>query len=189
MENRYNHIFNNGIKFGGLLGAIFIFLSLIYYIADFNMVNVMFGLVNFILVIAIYIIFFRWANTELRTKNLNGWLTYPEGLLHTFIIGMIAAIIQAAYNYLFYTFFDPEYLTKMGEKVMEMLENNPNLPAQALEEAERKIAEMTPAKSALQGLYYSMAMSFIFALIVSAFTKKKRDIFDETGLQTPEEQQ
>ncbi len=57
MENRYNHIFNNGIKFGGLLGAIFIFLSLIYYIADFNMVNVMFGLVNFILVIAIYIIF------------------------------------------------------------------------------------------------------------------------------------
>ncbi len=187
MENRYNHIFTNGLRMGGLLGAIFILLSLIYYIADFNMMNTVFGIVNFLVVIGIYVVYLRWANIDLRNKYLNGWLTYPEGLLHAFVVGLVAAVVSSAYNYLFYAYFDPEYLTKMGEKVMEMLENNPNIPQQALEEAERKITEMTPAKTAIQGFYYSAAMSFFFALIISAFTKKKQDIFEYADIQNTDE--
>lgn len=187
MENKYSLIFNNGLRMGALLGALFILLSLIYYIADFNMMNMLFGIVNFLVVIAIYIVFMLWAGKSLRDKKLNGWLTYPEGLLHAFIIGLVSAFISAIYNYLFFKFFDPEYLTRAGEKVLEMLENNPNITEEALQEAERRISEMTPAKTALQGFYYNAAMSFIFALIVSIFTRKKQEIFVENETITSDE--
>ncbi|MGC8866487.1 MAG: DUF4199 domain-containing protein [Bacteroidales bacterium] len=179
MENRYPVILQNGVRRGAIMGALFILLSLIYYIADFNMMNMLFGIVNFLVIIALYIAFLLWANKDVRNKKLNGWLTYPEGLLHAFIIGLVSAIISSAYNYLFYKFFDPEYLTQIGEKAIEMIENNPNIPQEALQEAERRISEMTPAKTALKGFYFNAAMSFIFALIVSIFTKKKQEDFTE----------
>lgn len=187
MENRYTVILKNGTRMGALLGAFFILLSLIYYIADFNMMNMLFGIVNFLVVIAIYIVFMLWAGKSLRDKQLKGWLTYPEGLLHAFIIGLVSALISAVYNYLFYKFFDPEYLTQAGEKVLEMLENNPSIPQEALQEAERRISEMTPARTALQGFYYNAAMSFIFALIVSIFTRKKQELFVENDINTSDE--
>ncbi len=187
MTNRYNYILNHGLRMGALMGAIFILYSLILYIADFNMMNVAFGIANFLVSILIYVLYFRWANIDLRIKHLNGWLTYPEGLLHAFIVGVVAAVINTVYTYLFYSFFDTEYLPKMGEKVLEMLENNPNITQKMLEEAEQKIKEMTPLKSALQGFYFSMGMSVVIALIISAFTIKKKEIFEDVAINDTDE--
>jgi len=54
-----------------------------------------------------------------------------------------------------------------------MLEQNPTLTGEVLDNAIAKIESITPLNSALQGFYGNIAMSFIFALIISAFTRKK----------------
>ncbi|GAB6279583.1 MAG: hypothetical protein STSR0006_15960 [Lentimicrobium sp.] len=173
MKNKLNIIIENSLKFGALMGVVFILLSLIYYIAGFDQFNAVFGIVNLLVSLAVYIGFLYYSNKTLRDKKLNKVLTYTDGLLNSFITGIIAAILSGIYSYLFYQYFDPAYFAESIERSIEMLEQNPTLTGEVLDNAIAKIESITPLNSALQGFYGNIAMSFIFALIISAFTRKK----------------
>ena len=81
--------------------------------------------------------------------------------------------LQLPNYYVFYQYFDPSYFTEAIERSIEMLEQNPALTGEALDSAIARVESVTPLKSALQGFYGNIAMSLIFALIISAFTRKK----------------
>jgi hypothetical protein len=102
MKNKLNIIIENSLKFGALMGVVFILLSLIYYIAGFDQFNAVFGIVNLLVSLAVYIGFLYYSNKTLRDKKLNKVLTYTDGLLNSFITGVIAAILSGIYSYLFY---------------------------------------------------------------------------------------
>ena len=173
MKNKLILTLNNSLKYGALMGVVFILLSLIYYIAGFDQFNTVFGIVNLLISLAMYIGFLYYSNKILRDKKLNGILTYTDGLLNSFFTGVIAAIIGGIYSYVFYQYFDPSYFTEDIERSIEMLVQNPALTGEALDSAIARVESVTPLKSALQGFYGNIAMSLIFALIISAFTRKK----------------
>jgi len=93
MKNKLILTLNNSLKYGALMGVVFILLSLIYYIAGFDQFNTVFGIVNLLISLAMYIGFLYYSNKILRDKKLNGILTYTDGLLNSFFTGVIAAIV------------------------------------------------------------------------------------------------
>ncbi len=161
------------------MGAFGILLSLTYYVLGIDMFSFVFYLINFLLLIGIYVGFMIYSNKTLCKKHLDGNLNYWDGVLNACITGLVAAIIGLIYNFVFVKFFDPEYMTKAFEKVMEMLENNPNIPQEAVEKAYKDMESMTPLKYSLQGLKMNLIITVIFALITAAFTRKKNDAFSD----------
>lgn len=179
MNNKFNSIFFNGLRFGGLMGALTVFLSLTYYVLEVNIFSIGFSILNFLILIGVYIAFLLYSNKTVKTKYLGGQLNYWDGVLNAFVTGIVAAVIGLIYNYIFIKYFDPDFMAKASEKVMEMLENNPNIPQEAVEKAYKDMEAMTPVKYALQGLKMNLIISVIFALIISAFTRTKKDEFIE----------
>jgi hypothetical protein len=161
------------------MGALFVLLSLIYYVLEIDVFSIGFSILNLLIMIGIYIGFLLYSNKTLKTKQLNGRLSYWDGVLNGFLTGIVAAVIGMIYNYVFIKYFDPEFMTKAFEKTMEMLESNPNIPQEMVEKAYKDMEAMTPVKYALQGLKMNLIISIIFALIISAFTRTKNDEFIE----------
>lgn len=180
MENKFKTLFNNALKYGAAMGGVIVLFNLIVYISGTDLFSVTFSILSFFVIITLFIVFFVYSNRNLREKFFGGSLTYLDGFLNGLITGVVALLITSAYSYIFYKFFDPEYLMQTMEKTMEMLENNPNIPQEALDKAYEGLEKMTPEKVALQSLYSNAIISLIFAAIVAIFTKKKIvDFVDE----------
>ncbi|MDO9512099.1 MAG: DUF4199 domain-containing protein [Bacteroidales bacterium] len=179
MENKFNVLFNNALKYGAAMGGVIVLFNLIVYVSGTDLFSITFSILSFVVVISLFIVFFVYSNRNLRDKHFGGQLTYLEGFLNALITGVVALLITTAYSYLFFKFFDPEYLQQTMEKTMEMLESNPNIPQDTLDDAYAKIEKMTPEKVAIQGLYSNAIISLIFAAIVAAFTKMKAPVFSD----------
>lgn len=63
--------------------------------------------------------------------------------------------------------------------VISMMENNPNIPQEQIDKIYEQYDKMTPLSMTIEALKQGAIFSVIMALIVSIFTRKKKDIFAE----------
>lgn len=179
MQNKTNILLNNGLKYGAMMGAALILLSLIYYIAGFQFTNFGFIILNFFISVGLFIFFLVWSNKQ-AAKQVET-LNYGEALANALITSVVAVIISSVYSYVFNAFFDPDYAKEMMQTVISTLENNPSIPKAQIDKMYDQLENMTPVKMALDALKQSLIFAAIVSLIVSAFTRKKKDIFAEDG--------
>jgi hypothetical protein len=177
MKKNQSDMLSNGALFGLLLAGSSFLLTLLYWILDVNMssigTSIMLGLVS----IGIVILFYWLSNKTLREKYLDGNLTFGQGFVNSLITGIVSLVVGSILSYILYKYIAPDYLAKIGEKVMEGLQSNPNIPAETIEKMQTKFADMTPENAIIKNLPAGLIMSVVISLIVSAFTKKKPDIF------------
>ncbi len=177
MKNLQTPVLISSALFGLYLALSSFIWMLLLWILDVNMISAGTSILNFIISIGLVVLFFWLSNKTLRDKYLNGSLTYGQGVLNSLITGIVSTILSLGLTYLFYKYIAPDYLSKIGEKTMEMLQNNPNVPEATVSKVEAQFAAMTPESSVIKAIPYSFGLAIVLSLIVSAFTKKKPDIF------------
>ncbi|MFC2100499.1 DUF4199 domain-containing protein [Bacteroidota bacterium] len=165
-------LLQNAIKYGLMTGGLLILVYLLIYIFELDSkgkaLNVLFGLIQGVVLV--------WGicygTIIFRRKELNDKISYGYSLLSCLEIGVIASLIVAVYQFLFYSFFDPEAFEEIVVKLIERIESNTRLPENIMERQLIKYENYTPFKLSLQLFYSFVILTTIISLISSAFIKK-----------------
>jgi hypothetical protein len=157
-------------KFALVYTLIVIGFGLVLYLFNLTlqagMVN---GLVNIVALSAsIY-----FAIVSNRDNNLNGYISYGQGVALGVYISLMAGIILSIYQYLFSTYIAPEMSANfINETKRQMIENG-----SSEEEMEAALNMMQafqkPTYMILAGIGGTLLFGLIVSLIVSAFTKRE----------------
>ena len=158
------------VKFGLLNGALAIVWQLLMYITGLNR-NADAQLIN-ILSIAITIILMYLAVKDFRQDVGKGWIKFGKAFNISFMVGLIGGLISTTFYFIYISFIDKDFIDyqkklqydKMYEKGMseEMVEK-------AMKQAE---TFMTPQMQFIFGLIFTLILSALLALVISAIMKK-----------------
>lgn len=175
-----NKVFlRNAVLYSLIMAGIFIFYDLIVYLLGIDKFSPMTYLLLIALVVAIYITVFIVSGRHYRNKYSEGYITYGKAFVMCLIIAVLSTLILALYTYLFNKFFDPEQVMENAMKVIEMIEDNANIPEANKEEIlTRVMNNATAEKVTLQALANNSIFSVIFGAISALFIRKKQKAAD-----------
>ena len=106
-----------GINYGIIFGAYSTVALLLSYFLNIDIQNWIFGIINFIITVAIP----AYAIYEYKQNNaLN--LTTGQAVKIALIVGVVGGLIYAVYMYIHYTLIDTEFLENKREIAMKSLE-------------------------------------------------------------------
>lgn len=167
MENKNTSVWYNGLVWGAILGFLGIIYNVILYMLDQNL-NQNLGYAGMIITIIVLILAIRSFRDNVR----GGILPFGPAFQFGFVVILVSSVIGIIYAYLLWTVIDPDILSKMKDLQMEkMLEKG--VPEEALDQAMEITGKfMKPALMAVFGLFSSLLMGTIVALIIAAIFKK-----------------
>ena len=157
-----------GIKYGIIMGLIFIVLGMIFQFLDLDMETLQIvGNTNYVVLI-IGIVLAHKAFKE----GGDGYLSMGQGLGIGTLISLIGGALSGVFSYIYIKFIDDSMLTKIKDFQIEKMEDQ-GMDDATIEKSMEMIgkfmsAEMIPVWSVLGMLF----IGFILSLIVSLFTKK-----------------
>lgn len=162
-----------------ILGIVFIYTSFsIESFFMFHFANVMLNLTIPIVIICIFVLGLR--------KAIGGYWTFSQALKHIYIMVAIGAIVSVMANFAFnisskdlYT----RYLDHTMNLTIESLEEMNGISGEldkTIMDIESQRDSMTSPKfsDTVKGLFISLLLYFILALILAAIFKKEKPIFD-----------
>jgi hypothetical protein len=186
METKKKSLFVNALVYGLILGAVYIVLSLIYYVFDVNVFKISTSILMIVINIALLIIIMLLGTNAYRDKALGGKISYLTSLLTCAIIGFIAFIVSGIYSYIFYRYFEPQLLAQMHMRLIEMYQNMPNLSDSQLEKITQKMDKgFTPAGMFISTLKMAVIGSVVIGAVVALFVKREKEGI-ETSMEEPQ---
>lgn len=170
---------NHNLKYGLYLGFISVAFSAALFAIDYRLTQETFlSLVPTIITVAILII----AGRDLRTQQ-DGYLSFREAFLSSFVIYMIGAAISTLYLIVQYNIFAPEIAGVLREeavnqaaKVLESIGADDQTIDQAVLEAEN--TNPFGVSSQLIALGFQAILGAIVAAIIGAIVKKDKPEFE-----------
>lgn len=165
---------STGIKYGIILAAVAFLMTLITSMGpvpqpgEMSPVLMIMGLLGFAVPIAIGVLGLR------EFRNLNeGFMSFGQGFqtgMWTYVIGYGVASVL---SFVYYSFFNSEYLDESYNSVMIQLENTPNMTEGMLDLFEGVYGFMfSPMGNLIMGIVSGFLMGAIYSLIISAIMKK-----------------
>lgn len=160
------------LKYGILTAVVFMIYTTIINISGLSQNNFLAFLSYVILVVGIVI-----ALQEFRTSN-KGFMTYGEGLglgsLTSGIFGFFSSMFTMLYN----KFIDPTIIAQTLEKARSDAKANGMDEAQIdrLMEVSAKVS--SPGIMFASGVFFFLFTGFIFSLIISAFLRREKPVFE-----------
>lgn len=163
------------MNWGGILGLVLIAYSLVLYMLDANESSAA-QWVSYV---------FIGAGIFLATKNkrdgdLNGVISYGQGLGIGVGVAFFASVLVAAYTFVFFGFIDPDMLEEMILRTEDQMYEQ-GLPDDQVEmamEMTRKF--MMPGPMAAMVVLTYTFVGFIISLITSAILKKEGTPFENS---------
>ncbi len=172
MENSKTAFLNQSLKNGLIAGGLMILFSIIIYVLNINMFSVVFSIIMFLVTFGIMITFMVLSMNYYKRKILGGEINYWQCFFAGLAMAITAMWLSSIFNYLFYGFFDTEYMPKQMDKFTEMLQGY-GMPEDKLREQVLKVQErMNPLKQFISNLYMMPIISAVLSFIVAAFIKK-----------------
>jgi hypothetical protein len=172
MENSKTAFLNISIKYGLITGGLMILFNLMIYIFNINMFSIFFGIISFLVIFGLMITFMVVSMNQYKRKILGGQISYWQCFFTGLVLAIVAMWLSGIFSYLFYGFFDTEYMPKQVEKFAEMMQGY-GLPEDKLQEQVLKMQEkMQPLKQFITNLYTVPIVSAVVSFIISAFIKK-----------------
>ncbi len=171
MENQQTSTKQIMLNFGLYSGIAAIIISVINYaIGDIYDPHWWVAVVSSIVAIAIIVLGIK------NVKDLNGgYLTLGEAIKTGLGIAVIGGIISVLYTFIFTSFIEPDFYTRMAEVAQQkLIDQYPNFTDEQLEAAQEMASKFTnPTMTAAFGLIGSLFFGFIVSLIAGAIMKKK----------------
>lgn len=94
-------------------------------------------------------------------------------------MAIVSTLILTLYYYLFYNFFDPERAINEGQRAMEMIAQNDNIPDEQKEEIMQSLLDKAETNNIVVRSLISNSIFSVFVGAISAlFVRKKEKIND-----------
>ncbi|SRR6056297_371796 len=164
-----NKQFRAALIYGAILGLVSVFLSVIFHVMGLTM-ETWTGIVSFVVTIGVI----TYCLYAYRQEYMGGFAGYGQLVLMTVYISIVSSVIVTIYNFIFFTYIDPEATQKMFNMVYERMLNNPRIPEDMIDGMmEQMEKRFTKNRIILQGFLGGIFTPLIVGLIASAFIKKE----------------
>ena len=186
MENKTSAFLKSALNSGLIFGVILIIIQLAFWMFNFIPVGIGKSMLMLVFNLTLYIVGIWWFTKSYRNSVLNGNINYGHAYLYGLTVVIIATILLVIYNYIFNTFIDPEYTTRVLKTTANWTEEymrSKGIPDAQITSTVDKImagGHKTALKSATSGLIYGVIMGAIISLISAAIAKKVEDPFKES---------
>jgi hypothetical protein len=183
MENKAKVFWKSAINHGVIFGIILVIIQVLMWMFNFVPVGIVKGLLVLVVSLLFYVIALFIFTKNYRDKALGGLIPYGHAFLYGLTVFMIASIIGAIFNFIFLTFIDPEYTSRVLQTTATWTENFMRSKGVSDEQITKAIDKInskaipSPLSSSLKSLIGSLIMGAIVSLISSAFAKKEEDPF------------
>ena len=109
----------------------------------------------------------------------NGFMSYAEGLTIGAIMSVVSGALSTAFNYVYMTFVDPEYMGRVTEITRTKMEEQGQMTDEQIDQAVGMMQKFSSGGWMIVfGILGSLLFGFLIALLVSAFTKHARPEFE-----------
>ena len=160
---------------GLIVGIVSVGMSLVLWatVSDIKIQQYLGYLTWFVLAI----LYYKYT-INFREEHRNGHLSYGQSLGFQVSMSVVLSLVNSIYSYLLFAVLDPNLIEKAKEIAAENLYAQ-NMPEDQIEVA-MKYQEMfmTPAAMTFFAIFGTFLFGFIISLIVSFFTKKEANLFD-----------
>ncbi|MDI9880864.1 DUF4199 domain-containing protein [Flectobacillus longus] len=111
-------------------------------------------------------------------KENNGFMSYGQGLGIGVLMAAVSGLLSSAYSFVYMKFIDPSVMDQIFKKAEADMEKK-GLSAEQIDQAmEMSKVFMSPGAMFVWGVVGSILLGFVFSLIIAAFVKKDKPIFD-----------
>jgi hypothetical protein len=179
-------------QYGLLMGAISVFLAIVFRIIDpvFQYTNWWVSILILVLTIVLLVI----LALDIR-KKIGGYWSFGAAFKSLIIIGLLATVLSIAYNFVVFKFIDPAMPEKVNSAMMDqttaMLEKF-GMEQSKIEESTKKFtngefkATLQPTLvNELRAALFALIFYAIVDLIVAASVKKKAPVFLQSDSEDP----
>ncbi|MCW3081711.1 DUF4199 domain-containing protein [Segetibacter sp.] len=174
-----NKNISTGVTYGVIIGLIYVLILFVRWSAATNLIK--FGLYSFL---GYIVILGLLCYEAFQRRKLNEGFISLKSLFQTlFISVLIFELLYSIYTYIHLTYIDPTVGDRMREGMQEMFDKM----GEGLSDADKDkamermgdIKRATELPQMVKSYLSSVAISGIFALIISAIVKKKKPVFEE----------
>ena len=117
--------------------------------------------------------------TLFRDQECEGVMSYGRGLAYVLLLYFFGGLISSVVKYVFVSWINPEFLPNLLNQSLLILENM-NLPNTNTEMSMEMLEKMlSPVVYATQTLWTNLFIGLLVGLIVAAFTKKEKNLFEK----------
>lgn len=171
-----NRNVSTGLSFGVIIGLIYIILLYWRWNSAENMI--MFGIIAIISFMIILGILFYEA--FYRRKENGGFIELKDLFQTLFISVLIFELFYAIFNFMYLKYIDPEVIDRMKIAMQDLMDKAGDKVTEAdkakqIEQFD-KFEEATKPLKVLQQFLIGLAISGVFALLISLIMKKKKKI-------------
>jgi hypothetical protein len=170
MEEKQNSLSMHSIIYGVVTGIALIVLSLILYVTNLYM-NQVLQYASYVIIIAGMVI----SSLQYRKNQLKGFMTYGQAFSVGFLTALFAAIISIIWFYFYIKYINPGLTDEILAQVRAKMEAKSGQMSQEQMDQAMSMTErfMTPVWMMVWGFLGNAFWSAIFALIIGIFLKKK----------------
>ncbi|MCW3115839.1 MAG: hypothetical protein JWR18_4235 [Segetibacter sp.] len=176
-----NKNISTGVTYGVIIGLIYVLMLFFRWSVATNLIK--FGLYTFLgYIIILGLLFFEAYQ---RRKVSDGFIDFKSLFQTLFISVLIFELLYSIYTYIHLTYVDPTVGDRMRAGMEEMFDKVGDKMSDA--DKEKALERMGDIKKAtelpqmIKSYLSSVAISGIFALIISAIVKKKKPVFEEVN--------
>jgi hypothetical protein len=170
MEEKQNSLGMHTLIYGIGTGAALIVLSLILYVSNLYM-NEILGYLAYLILIAGMV----FGSLQYRKVQLKGFMTYGQAFSANFLIGLFASIVSVIFFFFYLKYINTGLIDEILVKVQSKMEAKAgNMSQEQMDQAMMWTKRfLTPVWMVVWGLLGYAFWSAIFALIIAIFIKKK----------------
>lgn len=117
-------------------------------------------------------------SVHFRDNDCQGAISYGKAFTYIILIFFYAALISTVVKYIYFKYLDPAYLENMFQITMEAMETI-KLPVSSTEMTEQTEQLLKPFNYSLATIWVNVIMGAVVGLIMAAFIKKDKNIFEE----------
>jgi len=161
-----------GIRYGLLLGVISVIFSFLQltFIDDpqtpLRWLSVVFLIAGIVL-----------AHKQFKQHN-QGFMSFGQGLAIGTILSAVSGVISGLFTYVYFTFIDPSYMTRVMEMTRSRMEDQGLTDAQVDNAMAMTQKFATGPISMVFAMLGALLVGFLISLVVSAVTKNPRPEFE-----------
>ncbi len=134
------------------------------------------GLLTYFVMAAIVYLTYRFA-CHYRDTEQGGVVSYGRSLWYIVVLYIFAAIISSVVKYVYLQFINPGYLDDVLNNAMLVLEQI-QLPLQEDAMYDQLEHVLTPINFIMQYIWINTLLGLLVGLVMAAFVKKDKDIFE-----------
>ena len=161
-----------GLRYGLLTGLVSIIFTFILFVTHADQSPVRW------LALGILVGAMVMAHNAFKQGN-GGFMNYSQGLGIGVIMGGISGVLSTAFNFLYMTFIDPEYMGRIMETTRAKMEEKGGMSDEQIDQAIKMVQKFSSGGwMVLFGVVGSVLFGFLIALVISAITKNSKPEFE-----------